>query len=664
MTDLSIIIVNYNVKEFLQNLLISLSKSLGKISSEIIVVDNASDDGSVEIVKEKFPQVKLIINEVNVGFGRANNQALEIAEGKYLVLINPDTIVTEDTFEKLIDFFERTPDAGMAGPKVLNPDGSLQLPCRRSFPGPWTSFTKVTGLSKLFPNSKIFAKYNLTYLDENETYEVDAISGAFMMMRKDVYKKVGGFDPQFFMYGEDLDLCYRIQKASYKVYYFHKSQIIHYKGESTKRSRLDETTVFYDAMHLFVKKHFSSSFLVEAILQAAIWIRKIFAFVNVYRLIILSLVLDLIFFAASMKAAEYIYSYEGFRGFPPRVIPWIYFVPAAAQIIISAFTGVYKKNSISVLRSAVSLIIGFIILSSITFFLKQFAFSRAVLILTYSILIFAFSFWRIFVKIFFKIGLSGESKKNRTLIVGSSSSAVQLIKKLKSNISSIYNIVGLIGLTRKEIGERKENYLVIGSVENIKKIIQTKKIDQVIFSSPEITFNQMFAIVSECQGEGVDFKVTGNELDFMVGKSAITMLDNIPLLNIQYNISSPVNKFLKTGFDLLFSILLIIFVYPFIFLFSLLKWSQGDFINFILQIPKVLIRKKSFVGPRNKSYLENLYLGKIGITGLWFTENVSSKDEEELTKLDIFYAKNQNIWLDLEIIGKTFSKIFFRTEKG
>jgi GT2 family glycosyltransferase len=179
--QLSIIIVNYNVKEFLLNLLDSLYKAVVNYESEIIVVDNASDDGSVEAVRSRFPKVNLIANENNVGFGAANNQALEIAKGKYIVLINPDTIVKEDTFTKLIDFLEKNPQAGMVGCKVLNPDGTLQLACRRSFPGPWTSLTKITGLSKLFPKSKLFAKYNLTYLDENETYEVDAISGSFMM---------------------------------------------------------------------------------------------------------------------------------------------------------------------------------------------------------------------------------------------------------------------------------------------------------------------------------------------------------------------------------------------------------------------------------------------------------------------------------------------------
>ncbi|MCJ7552663.1 MAG: glycosyltransferase family 2 protein, partial [Ignavibacteriaceae bacterium] len=260
--DLSIIIVNYNVKVFLQNLLDSIQKASSGIQTEVIIVDNASDDGSIEFLREKYPQIKLIVNKTNLGFGKANNIGLKEAKGKFILFLNPDTIVAEDTFSKMIEFFNQTPDAGLAGCKILNPDGTLQLSCRRSFPGPWTSFTKVTGLSTLFPKSKIFARYNLTYLDENQTYEVDAISGSFMMIRKEVYDKVGGFDEQFFMYGEDLDLCYRIQKAGHKVYYVHSTQIIHYKGESTKRSNIDETKVFYKAMHLFVKKHLSTSFLV------------------------------------------------------------------------------------------------------------------------------------------------------------------------------------------------------------------------------------------------------------------------------------------------------------------------------------------------------------------------------------------------------------------
>lgn len=662
MIDLSIIIVNYNVKEFLLNLLESIRKAAKNISSEIIVVDNASDDDSIEILRKKFKDVKLIANKTNVGFGKANNQAMEIANGKYFLLINPDTIVREDTLTKMIKFFENTPDAGIAGCKVLNPDGTIQLACRRSFPGPWTSFTKVIGLSKLFPNSRLFARYNLTYLDENKTYEVDAISGAFMMIKKEAYDKIGGFDEQFFMYGEDLDLCYRTQKEGYKVYYVHSTEIIHYKGESTKRSNIDETKVFYDAQYVFVRKHFSSSFIVESILQMAIFFRKFFAFLNIYKLVILSIAIDFIVFTCAVFFAEHIYSKATWFGFPEFAKPWVYFVPAIIQIIISSIGGAYKKNSFSILNTLVSLFFGMIFLSALTYFFKQVAFSRAVVLITYSISVVLFLFWRIALKVLFKLGLEKDIRKSRTLIVAGENKAEELAKKLKSTLTSFYQVVGLIGLTRKSVGTQIGNYKILGVVDNIKKIIVDEKIDKVIFYSEDFSFNQMFTIVAECHGLSVEFLVAGKELDYMVGKSSVTMLDDIPLLKVQYNISSFVNRSIKRTFDLVISTLVLFLVYPFIYLFSKSAFGKNKFCQFILQIPKVLFGKKSFVGPRDSAFLDELYVGRMGLTGFWFIENLSETDNEETKKLDLFYAKNQNIWLDLEILGKTFSKMFFSTE--
>jgi hypothetical protein len=661
MTDLSVIIVNYNVKEFLLNSLDSIRKAAKNISSEIIVVDNNSDDGSIEALREKYPDVILIENKKNVGFGRANNQALEIARGKYILLLNPDTIVREDTFEKMIGFFEKNPSVGIAGCKVLNPDGTLQLACRRGFPGPWTSFTKVMGLSSLFPKSKIFARYNLTYLNENDTYEVDAVSGAFLMLTKKAYEKIGGFDNQFFMYGEDLDLCYRAQQAGYKVFYFHETEIIHYKGESTKRSSIDETSVFYDAMHLFVKKHFSSSLIVEMILQAAIIFRKLIAFANVFKVALLAVILDFIFLSASVLAAEKLYANVKWHGFPDYAIPWVYFMPALLQLIISSINGAYKKNSFSVLKIIISLFYGFIILSTLTYFFKQFAFSRAVVLITYLIAAGIFVSWRIILKVVFKIGIS-DSKKARTLIVGIDSKTNELAQKLKSHFTSLYQVVGLIGLSRKSIGENIGSYKVLGAVDNLKKIIIDEKIQKVIFSSEEISFDQMFSIVAECHGFNVEFMVAGKELDYLVGKSSITMLDDIALLKVQYNISDFGYRVTKQIFDFTLSLILLCF-YPLIYLSHKITSGKHDITKFILEVPKVLKGEKSFVGPNCNSYYGDLFVGKIGLTGLWYVENLSAKDEDELKSLDLFYAKNQNIWLDLEILGRTISKMFFKTEQ-
>jgi GT2 family glycosyltransferase len=660
MIDLSIIIVNYNVKEFLKNLLDSIHKASQSLQVEIIVVDNASDDGSVEMLKEKFPDVILIENKINLGFGKANNIALQIAKGKYFLLINPDTLVAEDTFIKMINFLNENQDVGMAGCKILNPDGTLQLACRRSFPNPWTAFTKVTGLSTLFPKSKLFARYNLTYLDENQTYEVDAISGSFMMLKKEVYEKVGGFDEQFFMYGEDLDLCYRIQKAGYKIYYLHTTQIIHYKGESTKRSSLDETKIFYKAMHLFVKKHLSSSFIVEMILRSAIAIRTLLAFLGKSKLVILAVLLDFIVFNFSLFLSEKIYVNikPDWDGFPADALTVIYTIPALIHILVSAFTGCYQRNKLSILKVFFALIISFPILTSLTFFFKQFAFSRAVVIILYLINFFSLSIWRLIIKFSFKNLFKSEfEKQKRTLIVGTDFPSQQLVEKIKQKKTEPRNIIGIIGDSYRQVGMKVNSFEVIGTDKNIVKIIRDYKINEVIFSSSGLPYYRMMQIVSSLKNENVEFLVVGNDQDFIVGKTAVSILDEIPLFEIRFNISDIKMRIIKRTFDLIISAFALIFIFPFIFFKYKFTKRKTEFIDFILKLPLVILGKLSLVGPQNKYSDEQFFLGKCGLTGFWYIEEGDSEYQE---KLDFYYAKNQNIWMDIEILTKSFNKMFNR----
>jgi hypothetical protein len=657
--DLSIIIVNYNVKEFLQNLLHSIDKAAQNITHEIIIVDNASDDGSIEFLQQKFPKVKLIINKENLGFGKANNIGMKVARGRYFLLLNPDTLLSENLLQEMTTFLDKTIEAGMAGCKILNPDGTLQLACRRSFPGPWTSFCKVTGLSTLFPKRKIFAHYNLTYLDENQTYEVDAISGSFMMMRKEVYEKTGGFDEDFFMYGEDLDLCYRIQKEGYKVFYVHSAQIIHYKGESTKRSSIDDTKLFYDAMHLFVKKHFSTSILVEIILQTAIFFRKFFAFLGKKRFIILPLLIDVLIFDMSLFFAEKIYSSHSlWGGFPRSTIYLVFTIPVVLQTLVATLSGVYRRDSLSVLRTFLSVLIGFFILSSVTYFFKEFAYSRAVLLITYLMIFFLFISWRVIIKLFFKIGIEGGNPENkRTLIVGINDPTIQIAEKLQNRSSEFHNVIGLIGLSKKNIGEKIKNFQVLGTLDNIIKVIRSNKINEIVFSSNEISYNQMMSIVSICRNENVEFKLIGKNLDFLVGKTSVAMLDDIPIIEIKYNISKPLFRFIKVIFDYVISLLVLFLVYPFIYLTLQVGKKPTDFTDLVVKIPSVLSGKCSLVGPNVLVSNSNVYLGKKGLTGLWYVEEFSGIDPD---KLNIFYARNQSLWFDLGILGKTITKMWNR----
>ena len=256
---LSVIIVNYNVKFFLEQCIISAKKAAEKTTAEIIVVDNNSVDGSIEMMHEKFPDIVLIANKDNVGFSKANNQGMRIAKGEHVLLLNPDTVVEEDTFEKCVQFMDDHPDAGGLGVKMVDGKGNFLPESKRGLPTPAVAFYKIFGLSVLFPKSKKFGQYHLGFLDKEETHKVDILAGAFMLMRKSVLDKIGLLDEDFFMYGEDIDLSWRIKLGGYENYYYPGTRIIHYKGESTKKSSINYVFVFYNAMIIFAKKHFSKS---------------------------------------------------------------------------------------------------------------------------------------------------------------------------------------------------------------------------------------------------------------------------------------------------------------------------------------------------------------------------------------------------------------------
>lgn len=232
---------------------------MGNIEGEIFVVDNNSTDGSNSFFCDKFPEVKFIWNAENEGFAKACNKALQQASGNYLLFLNPDTIVPEDCFEKCIAFIKSKNDAVACGIKMIDGAGRFLKESKRAFPSPMTSLYKLSGLTRLFPKSTIFSKYHLGFLDENVNHEVDVLAGAFMMVPEKIIDRVGGFDESFFMYGEDIDLSYRIQKAGYKNFYFAESSIIHFKGESTKKGSLNYVKMFYKAMSVFVKKHYGGT---------------------------------------------------------------------------------------------------------------------------------------------------------------------------------------------------------------------------------------------------------------------------------------------------------------------------------------------------------------------------------------------------------------------
>ena len=277
---LSIIIVNYNVKLLLKNCLASVAKAIENIESEVIIVDNASTDHSISYLQPMFNQFKFVVNHVNEGFAKANNKALAIATGEFILFLNPDTEVPADCFTKCIMFFNNHPDAGALGVRMLNGEGEFLKESKRGFPSPTVSFWKMTGITGIFPRSPFFARYYLGHLNENQDHEVDVLSGAFMIVKKEVLKKTGGFDERFFMYAEDIDLSYRIKETGYKNYYFAGTTITHYKGSSTRKD-FRYVRQFYKAMSQFVKKYYGRG-IYSALLDTGIGIFTLFSSLRVF----------------------------------------------------------------------------------------------------------------------------------------------------------------------------------------------------------------------------------------------------------------------------------------------------------------------------------------------------------------------------------------------
>ncbi len=660
--DLSVIIVNYNVRAFLESALISVRKAMSGIDGEIIVVDNASDDGSVEMMQQKFPDVSLIVNKQNTGFAAANNLAMKSARGRYLLLLNPDTLVQEDTFQSMIGVLERRPDIGLAGCKILNPDGTLQLACRRSFPTPWVAFTKIAGLSALFPHSPLFGKYNLAYLDPDQSYEVDAISGSFMFLRRSVLEEVGSLDEQFFMYGEDLDWCYRIKSAGWKVFYVHETQIIHYKGESARRSDLDEVKLFYQAMRVFVQKHLARGLISDAILRVGIGLREWIAFLAKLAKPLRAVVFDVLLVNVSLLLSELLWFRVLFH-FPEYAYPVTLTIPPLAVVSALYFLGVYTTRRLSISRAAGGVLIGYVIISALTFFFKQYGFSRMVMVIAGAMDIVLLPGWRVVARTFFRSPATkrGSLFGRRTLIVGADASGQEVLRKLRTRVDDGYDVVGFIDVNRKRVGERVAGVEILGSIDNIGKVILEQKASEVIFSTDILSYTDILTVIGRSRNRAVNFRLVPSSLEVIIGKTHIDELDDIPLVDIEYNINRPLNRLVKRLVDLSISSILLTVVYPLI----LMQKNSGNAVSktgkTVLLLPRVWRGEMSLVGPAGRTAaadrgnaVSSWYLGKPGITGLAQVRHRNDRTQEEVERYNVYYAKNQTLLLDLEILMKSF----------
>lgn len=648
---ISVVIVNYNVKHFLEQCLNSVFASAKHCETEVFVVDNNSVDGSCSMVKEKFPQVKLIENKKNYGFSYANNQAIKEAKGEYVLLLNPDTVIEEKTLQSVCDFMDSHSDAGGLGVKMIDGKGRFLPESKRGLPTPEVAFYKIFGLAKLFPRSKKYGKYHLTYLDKDQTHIVDVLSGAFMLLRKECLDKTGLLDEAFFMYGEDIDMSYRITLADYKNYYYPGTTIIHYKGESTKKGSINYVLVFYNAMIIFAKKHFSKKHAgtFSALINFAIYLRAAAAILYRFVRSIITPIIDALVILSGFALLTPIWSNHIFGhqdAYPEDVKIYGVISYVIIWLFSLLFLGGYDKP-VKIKNIFKGIGVGAVIILVLYSLLPvELRFSRALILLGSAWTIILLPIIRFLLyftgRSIFKINLPG---KKRVAIVGNKKESNNLVNLLNNNNPKI-KIEAFVNPQN----DNQDNFFA-GTVEQLDEIVRIKKIDEIIFCAKNLKSQQIINTMLQLNNAKLDYKIASPDGISVIGSNSINTTGE--LYNIDINsIVKPENQRNKRMFDFVFSFFMILLL-PILIIITPGRWKM------IKNLFRVFYGSRSFVGYCNKKDADTSLLPKIkpGI----FSPAVIIKHDEISTalieRLNMMYAKDYRLMQDLNIILKSWRKL-------
>jgi len=643
--DLSIIIVNYNVKYFLEQCLLSVRNAISKLDAEIFVVDNNSVDGSNAMVREKFPGVRLMENDTNLGFSKANNQAIKEATGEYILLLNPDTVIEEDTLDKCIGYIKDHPETGGLTVKMIDGNGKFLPESKRSLPTPRVAFYKIFGLSRLFPRSRIFSKYHLGYLDRDEVNEIEILPGAFMLISKADIDKVGLLDERFFMYGEDIDYSYRLIKAGYKNVYFPRATIIHYKGESTKKGSLNYVLTFYNAMIIFARKHYSVKMAksYSLLINLAIYFR---AFLALFRRFIKNFAFPiteavLFFFGfVILKPIWEGYKFPGGGSYPDEYM--FYVVPGYILVWLLSiyFSGGYDKP---VKLKAVfrGLSVGTIIILVIYALLPEhLRYSRALLLMGTGWALLSSILVRLLFQLLRIPGYELDTtRKKRIIIVGKIDEA----DRVKEVLQETDIKAEIIGYVNPGSGHDKP---FLGDLAQLLEVIKINKIDEIIFCSRDLTSQEIIQKMMTFTDIRVDYKIAPEESLAIIGSSSINTAGDLYLIEMD-SINKSANRRNKRVFDIITSLLLI-FLWPVLLIF--VKNPGRALLNML----KVFAGYFTWIGyqPLPEASLTNMPKVKPGILTPVDKLRNKSLPEETIGRLNVMYVKNYKLFVDLEILIK------------
>ncbi|MBD3244132.1 MAG: glycosyltransferase [Chitinivibrionales bacterium] len=486
---ISVVIVNYRVPMLLRECLLSLREARVDGGVEIIVVDNNSGDNSQAVVESEFPEVVWIGLKSNVGFGRACNVGARSAHGEYLLMLNPDTVIGQGTLSDCVTFMVEHPRAGLVGPKILNPDGSLQVSCRRSFPTPLVALYRFTGLSKLFPHSRRFGRYNLTYMDADKAAQVDAISGSFMFMPRDVFEEVGGFDERFFMYGEDLDLCQRIHEIGREVWYNPATQIVHFKGKSSAKRAIRSRAAFYEAMIIFSRKyrHLNEVFLPNWLVYIGIVIQAgahigVSLMRSLFACIVDLFIINVVLWAGI--SLRFVWDYRVSPYEMPSSV-WVmvilHFLLSDIYLFTFWYRGIYTRGRYSASNAVVSGLFASVIFMACVYFIQMLAFSRIAFAASSLLLAVLLPAWRAALpRMVGRIRQMAFATGN-VLIVGNGDITRRLVANVEKDRSA--RIVGIIWPSERKVPAELLGYPVLGTMRHVKSSLEANRVDVLLIAT-------------------------------------------------------------------------------------------------------------------------------------------------------------------------------------